>query len=224
MFGNCQRPVFSLGVSQHMHKITSLWQFGLNRSSKLWENDERKNTLIGRICVLSKGIKYSLSFNILVRNYLFLKNYTPREWFPTMFYTIHSSPMLVTNAVFNLHSYLFWVFTKQYTYLPFNSNLVPQTLQENTGRWSALSVTECRIWAHFKKPILFLSVWSCTGVGQPLVKYSQLDFKPQCFFAVGSPIGMFLTVRGVSRFGEEYKLPTCDGFFNIFHPVSYLSF
>ncbi|XP_071803441.1 triacylglycerol hydrolase DDHD2-like [Asterias amurensis] len=56
------------------------------------------------------------------------------------------------------------------------------------------------------------------GVGQPLVKYSQLDFKPQCFFAVGSPIGMFLTVRGVSRVGEEYKLPTCDGFFNIFHP------
>ena len=22
--GNCQRPVFSLGVSQHMHKITNL--------------------------------------------------------------------------------------------------------------------------------------------------------------------------------------------------------
>ncbi|XP_022087759.1 phospholipase DDHD2-like [Acanthaster planci] len=56
------------------------------------------------------------------------------------------------------------------------------------------------------------------GVGQPFVQYSQLDFKPQRFFAVGSPIGMFLTVRGVSRVGEEYKLPTCDGFFNIFHP------
>ena len=24
MFGNCQRPLFSLGVSQHMHKITNL--------------------------------------------------------------------------------------------------------------------------------------------------------------------------------------------------------
>ena len=23
-FGNCHRPVFSLGVSQHMHKVTSL--------------------------------------------------------------------------------------------------------------------------------------------------------------------------------------------------------
>ena len=33
-FGNCQRPVFSLAVSQHMHKITNLWKFELNRSSK----------------------------------------------------------------------------------------------------------------------------------------------------------------------------------------------
>ena len=41
-FGNCQRPVFSLGVSQHMHKITSLLKFELNWSSKLRENDERK--------------------------------------------------------------------------------------------------------------------------------------------------------------------------------------
>ena len=29
-FGNCQRPVFSLGVSQHMHKITNQWKFWLN--------------------------------------------------------------------------------------------------------------------------------------------------------------------------------------------------
>ena len=43
-FGNCQRPVFSLGVSLHMHKIT-LWKFGLNWSLKLPKNDERKNTL-----------------------------------------------------------------------------------------------------------------------------------------------------------------------------------
>ena len=26
-FGNCQRPVSSLGVSHHKHKITSLWKF-----------------------------------------------------------------------------------------------------------------------------------------------------------------------------------------------------
>ena len=40
--GNCQRPVFSLGVSQHMHKITNLWKFELNWLSKLRDNNERK--------------------------------------------------------------------------------------------------------------------------------------------------------------------------------------
>ena len=33
-FGNCQRRVFSLGVSQHVHKITDRWKFELNLSSK----------------------------------------------------------------------------------------------------------------------------------------------------------------------------------------------
>ena len=28
--GYCQRPVFSFGVSQHMHKITNLWKLGFN--------------------------------------------------------------------------------------------------------------------------------------------------------------------------------------------------
>ena len=41
--GNCQRPVFLLGVSQHMHKITNLWKFELNWSSDLRvDNYERK--------------------------------------------------------------------------------------------------------------------------------------------------------------------------------------
>ena len=40
--GNCQRPVFSLGVSQHMHKITNLWKFELNWSLKLRDSSERK--------------------------------------------------------------------------------------------------------------------------------------------------------------------------------------
>ena len=44
-FGNCQSPVFSLGVSQHMHKITNLWKFGLNWSLKLQEDNERKKQL-----------------------------------------------------------------------------------------------------------------------------------------------------------------------------------
>ena len=64
-FGNCQRPVFSLGVS-HKHKITSLWKFGLNWSSKLRENDERKNTLVGQICLLSYRNKRLLARSLLL--------------------------------------------------------------------------------------------------------------------------------------------------------------
>ena len=47
----CQRPVFSLGVSQRMHKITNLCKFELNWSSKLQENNERKKTPVShKLC------------------------------------------------------------------------------------------------------------------------------------------------------------------------------
>ena len=49
--GNCQRLAFTVGVSQHKHKITNLSKFELNRSSNLRENNERKNTLVTRSCV-----------------------------------------------------------------------------------------------------------------------------------------------------------------------------
>jgi len=57
------------------------------------------------------------------------------------------------------------------------------------------------------------------GTGVPMVRYPQLAFHPCNFFALGSPIAMFLTVRGVDCLGEDFRLPTCPGFFNIFHPV-----
>jgi hypothetical protein len=57
-----------------------------------------------------------------------------------------------------------------------------------------------------------------SGTGQPLMKYPQLTFEPSSFFALGSPIGMFVTVRGIDTLGCDFRLPTCDGFFNIFHP------
>ncbi|XP_062477007.1 phospholipase DDHD2 [Pezoporus occidentalis] len=56
------------------------------------------------------------------------------------------------------------------------------------------------------------------GLGQVSANYPQLNYKPSIFFAFGSPIGMFLTVRGVKRINPDYSLPTCKGFFNIFHP------
>ncbi|XP_046851691.1 phospholipase DDHD2-like [Xenia sp. Carnegie-2017] len=56
------------------------------------------------------------------------------------------------------------------------------------------------------------------GTGQPYVHYPKLDFEPRNMFALGSPIGLFLTVRGVDSVGMDYCLPTCPGFYNIFHP------
>ncbi|XP_028844867.1 SEC23-interacting protein isoform X2 [Denticeps clupeoides] len=57
------------------------------------------------------------------------------------------------------------------------------------------------------------------GTGQVSVVYHTLDFEPVNFFALGSPIGMFLTVRGLESIEENYQLPTCKGFFNIYHPL-----
>ncbi|BET02057.1 Sec-23 interacting protein P125 [Nesidiocoris tenuis] len=56
------------------------------------------------------------------------------------------------------------------------------------------------------------------GAGQPLINYPQLEFNPKAFFAFGSPIGMFVTVRGIENLGEDFRFPTCPRFFNIFHP------
>ncbi|XP_055525898.1 proteoglycan 4 isoform X2 [Wyeomyia smithii] len=56
------------------------------------------------------------------------------------------------------------------------------------------------------------------GTGQPYIAYPQLLFNPKKFFALGSPIGMFVTVRGIDALGLDFRLPTCEGFFNIFHP------
>ncbi|XP_037936415.1 mucin-4-like [Teleopsis dalmanni] len=56
------------------------------------------------------------------------------------------------------------------------------------------------------------------GTGQPYINYAQLIFQPKKFFALGSPIGMFVTVRGIDKLGLDFRLPTCCGFYNIFHP------
>ncbi|KAM3611382.1 uncharacterized protein V6R79_017502 [Siganus canaliculatus] len=56
------------------------------------------------------------------------------------------------------------------------------------------------------------------GIGQVSIDYPQLAFHPQTFFAFGSPIGMFLTVRGLKRIDPNYTFPTCKNFYNIYHP------
>ncbi|KAM0947252.1 putative DDHD domain, alpha/Beta hydrolase [Dioscorea sansibarensis] len=63
----------------------------------------------------------------------------------------------------------------------------------------------------------------------PYIKYTKLAFKVDTFFAVGSPLGVFLALRnvriGIGR-GQDYwqderiseEMPCCRQMFNIFHP------
>ncbi|CAG5077702.1 Similar to Ddhd2: Phospholipase DDHD2 (Mus musculus) [Cotesia congregata] len=61
-------------------------------------------------------------------------------------------------------------------------------------------------------------VMGSAGTGQPFIVYPHLNFYPKAFFAFGSPIGMFVTTRGIDNLGSDFRLPTCPAFFNIFHP------
>ena len=81
-WGN-SRPIFSLGVARHMHKITNLWKFELNWLSKLIM-EEKTQLSHDVVCfqMLDFGTSKSnyevlkSNSNSLVENYFFLKNYT----------------------------------------------------------------------------------------------------------------------------------------------------
>jgi hypothetical protein len=62
------------------------------------------------------------------------------------------------------------------------------------------------------------------GTGQPSVRYPRLNIKPTAFFALGSPIAVFMAVRGIHTLGHEFKLPSCQRFYNIFHPYDPVSY
>ena len=83
--GNCQRPVFSLGVFQHMHinnKHVKIWAQSV---VEVWDINERKNTLVTQSCVLSDAWFRDLKFWIwglkikFVENYFFRENYVTSE-------------------------------------------------------------------------------------------------------------------------------------------------
>lgn len=63
----------------------------------------------------------------------------------------------------------------------------------------------------------------------PYVRYTKLEFKVDTFFAVGSPLGVFLSLRNVrigAGNGKDYwqdesiteEIPDCQQMLNIFHP------
>ena len=98
-FGNnCQRPVFSVCVSNICIKITNLWKCGLNWSSNLQRIMKEKTSLLPYFvcCYIHNKRLQMKSFIIWVRNYLFLKTmFLQRE----PFLTISSSPLLITKLV-----------------------------------------------------------------------------------------------------------------------------
>ena len=57
-----------------------------------------------------------------------------------------------------------------------------------------------------------------------VLKYCPLKFQLANFFALGSPVAMVLALRGVKLLGEDFRLPTCLGYFNIFHPFDPLAY
>ena len=72
--GNCQRPVFLLAVSQHMHKITNLWKFELDCSSELRDNYERKNhPCHAKLCAFRCLISRPQILNLRSRNQIHWK-------------------------------------------------------------------------------------------------------------------------------------------------------
>ena len=101
--GKCQRQVFSLGVSQHMHK---------NKPVKIWTQlvvevaeimMEEKTPLSHKVvCFQMVDFRTSKSNSEVLRSNLWkMTSFSKtmllqRELFLTMFYTINSSPLLVS--------------------------------------------------------------------------------------------------------------------------------
>ncbi|CAN0465401.1 unnamed protein product [Ascophyllum nodosum] len=55
--------------------------------------------------------------------------------------------------------------------------------------------------------------------------FPQVSARVENVFCLGSPIGMFLMIRGQHRgLGKGFKLPGCRRLFNIFHPYDPVAF
>ncbi|XP_050678441.1 SEC23-interacting protein [Leptidea sinapis] len=59
---------------------------------------------------------------------------------------------------------------------------------------------------------------------EPCIIYPKLNFHPDACYALGSPLAIFECIRGVEMLGQEFCLPTCKNFFNIFHPYDPIAY
>lgn len=51
----------------------------------------------------------------------------------------------------------------------------------------------------------------------------QLDFHIENFFLLGSPVALFKSLMG-KEFYIRDLLPTCDNFFNVYHPADLIAY
>ncbi|XP_076460329.1 triacylglycerol hydrolase DDHD2-like [Babylonia areolata] len=91
-------------------------------------------------------------------------------------------------------------------------------LQDDSKKPASSSSTGAQDSTQLHPSISVDYICGLSGTGQPAVHYRQLEFSPSCLFTLGSPVAVFLTVRGVQSIGENFKLPTCSRFLNVFHP------
>ena len=105
--GNCQKPLFTLAIFQHMQDITNMWKFELNQSSKLRDNVKEKTPLSHEVVCFemldfeTSTSKSEVSKSNLRKMISFSKTKSlQRELFLTMFYTINLSPLLVIKKGF----------------------------------------------------------------------------------------------------------------------------
>ena len=80
-FGNCQRPVFSLAVSQHNNnKLAQIWTKLAIQVLRIIMKEEKKTWLLQMVYFqISKRASNLKSFHILVKNNLFRKTYVTSE-------------------------------------------------------------------------------------------------------------------------------------------------
>ncbi|CAM9134914.1 unnamed protein product [Choristocarpus tenellus] len=57
------------------------------------------------------------------------------------------------------------------------------------------------------------------SMNSPTLEVPVLNFEPCAFVACGSPIGVFLTLRGGAEEGLDLSFPTTPHFYNVFHPM-----
>lgn len=79
---------------------------------------------------------------------------------------------------------------------------------------------------HSLGSLILFDLLSSQAQDQQPVQYPnyQLPFRPNALFALGSPIPVFMAVRGVETLDPKYQLPTCKAFYNIFHPYDPIAY